>query len=328
MRVGVIGPEDADSFADNIVHSARRMGHDARFLGPVYPGPNTSVGVVGSEVIRKFPKIDARVQQRIITRVERLQPDLVINVQESMLPETVAHIKNLGAKTALWFGDCIKHLGRLQMFVSEYDGLFFKEPWIVRKAVELLNSSAFYLPEACNPEWHTPSTDEPPEPYVLVVGNLYPWRVRLLERLMECDVDVRIFGTGLPRWLESHAIDQAYENRFITRHEKAREFRRAGIVLNPLHPCEIEGVNCRLFEAAGCGAAVLTEWRSELPKYFETPSEVTSYTGFDSLLEAARWMLENPAEARSRGDAAAKRAHAEHTYGHRLEEMFDMLGLQ
>lgn len=327
MRIGVVGPEDPDSFADNIVHSARRMGHDAHFLGPIYPGPNTSIGFVGMEMIRKFPKADSRLQRRLVKRVENLGPDLVVNVQQVMLPETVTHIKNLGAKTALWFPDCIKNLGRLMMFVSEYDGLFFKEPWIVRKATEVLGSPAFYLPEACNPEWHTPVTDDPVKPYVLVAGNLYPWRVRLLERLMERDIEVRIVGSGLPRWLDSPAVRRAYENRVVTRHEKAREFRIAGIVLNSLHPCEIEGLNCRLFEAAGCGAAVLTDWRSELPKYFETPGEVTSYTSFDTLVEAATWMLEHPAEARSRGDAAAKRANAEHTYEHRLEEMFDKLGL-
>ena len=51
-------------------------------------------------------------------------------------------------------------------------------------------------------------------------------------------------------------------------------FRSAAGVLNTMHRGEMAGVNERLFQAAGCGAAVLTEFRPTLPELFAIGDEV------------------------------------------------------
>jgi spore maturation protein CgeB len=42
-------------------------------------------------------------------------------------------------------------------------------------------------------------------------------------------------------------------------------------------------------------------------------------------VDRARWLLDHPEEGRRLGDAAAKRAHAEHTYSHRFQKLFEAL---
>jgi spore maturation protein CgeB len=92
-----------------------------------------------------------------------------------------------------------------------------------------------------------------------------------------------------------------------------------------MHPAEIEGVNLRLFEAAGCGAAVLTEFRPTLPDLFSTGDEVLAFRDFEELIIQARGLLEDGGLSAKLGDAAAARAHADHTYEKRLAVLLEKL---
>ncbi|MBC7632929.1 MAG: glycosyltransferase family 1 protein [Flavobacterium sp.] len=95
-------------------------------------------------------------------------------------------------------------------------------------------------------------------------------------------------------------------------------------MLNNLHPAE-RGVNCRLFEAAGSGGAVLCDAREPLRDLFEDGSEVLTFTTYDDLLALCIRLTRDPDLTRRIGDAAAARAHAEHTYQHRLRVILEDL---
>jgi spore maturation protein CgeB len=113
--------------------------------------------------------------------------------------------------------------------------------------------------------------------------------------------------------------------RLIVGEEKAQVFRSAAAVLNNLHPAEISGVNARLFEAAGCGAAVLTEYRPALPSLFAIGEEVLAFRDFAELVGHARRLLSEDGLSAKLGDAAAGRAHASHSYEKRLAVIFEKL---
>jgi spore maturation protein CgeB len=97
------------------------------------------------------------------------------------------------------------------------------------------------------------------------------------------------------------------------------------MVLNNLHPAEIYGVNARLFEAAGCGAAILTEFRPTLPDLFEIGTELLAFSNFDELLSQAERLLGDPGLGAKLGDAAALRARESHTYDKRLAVILECL---
>src|SRR5918992_4970642 len=80
LVVGVVGPELPDSFAENIVTSLRRMGHRAELLGSIYPFPGSAALSAGVDLARKVSRVDVRLQKRVVKRVRRLRPHLVINV--------------------------------------------------------------------------------------------------------------------------------------------------------------------------------------------------------------------------------------------------------
>ena len=322
-RVGVIGPNDEDDFAANIADGLRDLGRETITLGrasaPTLPGPaGTAVQMLGAH-----RRIAPHLERKVVRRAVDAGVDVAITVT-SLHPATVHALQQNGIRTALWFPDAVSNLGPLWMFSAPYDGVFFKEPALVDRLRSLLTLPVHYLPEACNPGIHRlPETlDAAVAGKVVVVGNLHPIRARLLERLSADGVPLAIYGN--PRDKERNpSLARFHTGSYVRGVAKSAVFRSAAAVLNNLHPAEIDGMNCRLFEATASGGAVISEWRRELPKLFDIGSEVLAFENYDELLERLRFAIEHPEEMRTLGDAASRRAHGEHTYAHRLTDLLE-----
>jgi spore maturation protein CgeB len=241
------------------------------------------------------------------------------------MPDVVGEIQRGGARVAFWFPDHLSSLGRALMLWAPYDALFFKEPHLVDRLRANLDLPVFYLPEACNPRWHRPLVPAGTEPFLVIAGNMYPSRVRLLERMMAKGIPLKLYGAGFPRWLGETPARSAHTGRPVFREDKARVFRSAAGVLNSMHPAEVAGVNVRLFEAAGCGAAVLTEFRPAVPELFSVGDEVLAFHDFDDLVHQTTRLLSEPGLTARLGDAAARRAHTDHSYSARITTILEKL---
>ena len=335
MRVGVIGPVFPDDFAENILHCLPDLGVEAVALGPAAwrGGQNVLARRVVARIRLAGGMPDGWFQRALVRRAVEQSLDVVISVDGALRPDAVAALRRHGVRTCLWFPDGVNNLLLYQFFHAPYDVMFFKDPLLVERLRATLGLPARHLPEACNPAWHRPPAEpweaergpapgavepHPPEPHIVVAGNLYASRQVLLSRLLDAGIPVRIYGPPLPRMAPDPRLRAIHTGRYVARHEKARVFRRAAAVLNNLAPSEMNSVNCRLFEAAGSGAAVLCEHRPTLPELFEPDREVVVFTDFDELVERARKLLSDADLARSIGDAAAARAHRDHTYQRRL----------
>ncbi len=324
MRVGIIGPVGRDRFAGNISDALREMGHQVTQLGPAHPTHrNRRVQNAAMLARMALPSLDEKAQRRIARAALDAACEVVINIDSRLMPSTVTRLKRGGARVAFWFPDAVTNLGRELMLLSPYDALFFKEPHIVDRLRAVLNLPVHYLPEACNPRWHRPLVPAGTEPYFVVAGNSYPVRVKLLDRLINKGIPLRLYGVGIPSWVGDTPVRAVHAGRYISREEKAQVFRSAAGVLNTMHPGEVAGVNVRLFEAAGCGAAVLTEFRPTLPELFALGDEVLAFTDFDELIDQATRLLTEPGLTARLGAAAAKRAHRDHTYQQRLATILE-----
>ena len=326
MKIGVIGPIGGEKFAENVADALRRMGHHVTQLGPAHAS-HRSRNVANAAMIARmaFAGIDERAQRRIARAALEAECEVVINIDLRLMPDIVTRIKRGGARVVFWFPDPVTHLARQLMVLGPYDALYFKEPHIVDRLRANLGLPVYYLPEACNPHWHRPLVPAGTEPYLVVPGTMYPIRVKLLERLMAKGIPLKLYGVGIPRWVGDTPTRQAYTGSYITLAEKARVYRSAVGVLNTMHPGEVTGVNGRLFQAAGCGAAVLNEFRPKLAELFDVGKEVLAFCDFDQLLDQATRLLNEPGLTPRLGDAAARRAHSEHTYDHRLATILKQL---
>ena len=207
MRIGVIGPDGPDLFADNIRAGLVRMGHEAFLLG----APRVGAGRPPADALlslaqRALPSIDALVQRRLLRRAFAHRCELVINIDPDLDATVVAALRHAGIRTCYWFPDHVANLGRFSAIMAPYDALLFKEPALVDRLRAILALPAFYLPEACNSDWHRPPPNLPVDGHIAVVGNMYPSRTLLLRRLLDAGLPIRLYGGGFPRWLRDDKL--------------------------------------------------------------------------------------------------------------------------
>src|SRR5260370_31566294 len=110
VRVGVIGPLDPDSFADNIADCLPDLGVDVARLGSVRGRFPRRLDQALEVLSRARPDFDARLQRRLAERAIGEACDLVICVEESLLPRTVQRMRAGGVRTIMWFPDALSNL--------------------------------------------------------------------------------------------------------------------------------------------------------------------------------------------------------------------------
>jgi spore maturation protein CgeB len=323
VRVGVVGSAGPDEFAANIGDALQRLGHQAVCLGPGLAhgsGPASRASVLTRQA---FPRWDEWTQRRIARIALDTGCEAVINIDVGLTPSVVTRLRRNRVRMAFWFPDAVSNLRRQLVLMAPYDALFFKDPHLVERMRAVLDLPVYYLPEACNPRCHRPVGPAGTGRSLVIAGNMYPSRVRLLERLIAKGIPLTLYGPGFPRWLGETPLRELHTGRCIFGEEKAQVFRSAAGVLNTLHPAEVLGMNARLFEATGSGAAVLTEFRPTLPDLFGVGHEVLAFHDFDGLVDQATRLLSETGLAARLGDAAARRAHRDHTYDLRVAAILE-----
>jgi spore maturation protein CgeB len=325
MRIGIVGPTWPDCFAANVMDALAALGLDPVTLGSSYAVGGIYTSAIATAVRNALPALDERAQRRIARTALEAECEIVINLEQRLMPGVVRQLRRNGIKVAMWFPDAVLNMGRQLMLLAPYDAVFLKEPHLVDRLGAVLDLPLFYLPQACNPRWHRPLVTPGTEPYLVIAGTMYPSRILLLERLLASGIPLRLYGARFPRWIGETPLREVHAGRPIFADEKARIFRSAAAVLNTMHPAEINGVNSRLFEAAGCGAAVLTEFRPTLPDLFAVGDEVLAFHDFDELVDQATRLLREGGLSAKIGDAAATRAHENHTYEKRLAVILEKL---
>lgn len=292
------------------------MGHDVRMFA--YRRRN---------VLYKNKSTKAAYQLWILRRLERLcmdwEPRVVLVVKGG--PVTPGLIRRVKARRDSLFLNYFPDSPLVMIpfeRIEAYDLFFTKEPYAIRQFEQVGLRNLHYLPAYCTPEFHHPvdlTEDEARtlEGVVSLVGSCYPYRERLARELSE--YPLRIWGPG---WDDADpAVRRLVAGGFVRGRDKLAVYCGARLSLNPHHPMDIEGVNHRTFELAAAGACQVVSHKSDLPGFFKPGDEVVAYRDLPELRRQLDHYLAHPDEARAIGANARRRALAEHTLRHRLDEM-------
>ena len=331
MRILVVGPQSPDSFARNISVTLRAMQHTVmdHELSRAYHLQNRFVRRFQTYAPLVFPSIERRAYEKLITAVERAAFELLFFTY-AIPPEVIDRLREISsAPMVCWFPDSLINFYRGHMVADRFDALFLKEPALIGKLRQHLEINAHYLPEACNPMWHTPVelSDEDRQRYsceIAGIGTLHYYRARVLEPLQQ--YDLKIWGSNRPRWLVS-PVSRNYAGAAVVELEKSKALRVAKIVVNVIHYSEIEGVNNSLFEIAGCGAFQIASWQRSIPEIFDVGREIVTFESRSELLDKVRYYLAHQEERNEIAYNGQQRAHRDHTYEQRLNTILRTVGL-
>lgn len=328
-RVLVIGAAAyPDSFEWHVTDSLRNMGCDPR----LFHSRQSVSGSAGtfSRAIRKlqataFREPERLIETKLLRAVREFFPDVILVLLGNQVsPKTVDLIRKVTrVPLVCWCQDQMTTLGRQYLLGCGYDAVFVKDRYMLDLFSRMIRSTAFhYLPEACNPRMHrqielTAADRDRYGCEVMLAGTLYYYRQSILQQLD--GFSVKIWGSK-PDWL----VDRL-PGRFMGRHvhgdEKVRAILAATVCLNTLHYAEVDGLNCRAFEIAGCGGFQLISNVPVLHEHFVPDSEVVSFRSTEELIEKVRHFLRHPEAARTIASRGHARAHRDHTYECRLREL-------
>jgi spore maturation protein CgeB len=331
LKIVVVGAQFPDSFARNVSVSLEHMGHLVTNVSTsrAYHNQNRVFQAFWIYAPRAFPLLERVAYDKLVKTVAANQPDLVLLTQ-GLPPQVLKRLSEVSAsKLVCWFTDPVANFYRGYLIAGSYDAIFVKESHIVPLLRDKLGLNAHYLPEACNPLWHTAITLSESDRRefgcdLAAIGSLHYYRARMLEQFVS--YDLKIWGNACPSWVESPTRAK-YQHRLVAEQSKAKAVRAAQIVVNTMNYAEIEGVNCTLFETAGCGGFQITDLKPTLPSLFEPEREIVTFQSRAELKEKVDFYLAHPQERFAIAERAYKRAHKDHTYEQRLRAMFSVLGL-
>jgi spore maturation protein CgeB len=309
-RPGLMGVDFGDELA--------ALGHEVRLFpyrrdNALYK--NTPTKAVYQALIRRRLERacrDWRPEIVLVVKGGPITPELVRRVRA----KTDARFVNFFPDNPLWMipFECLE----------AYDVFFTKERYALRalQAVGLRN--VHYLPMYCVPALHHRVTPTPDEQHrfggaLSLVGSRYDYRERLVRALAHRPL--RVWGGGW-RGTRDPAVRRLVAGGPVLGRDKLCVYAGSTLSLNPHHPMnDIVGVNTRAFELAAAGACQVADFKEDLATLFKPDEEVLVYRDLGELGRLLDHYLAHPEEARAIGDNARRRALAEHTLRHRIEEM-------
>jgi spore maturation protein CgeB len=208
--------------------------------------------------------------------------------------------------------------------IEAYDVFFTKERYALGALEQAGLRNLHYLPMYCAPAVHHPVTlsEEEQSRYgaaLSFVGSRYPYRERFVREL--ATLPLRLWGAGWLRARDPEVRRLAAGGPVFGRH-KLCVYSGSTLSLNQHHPLnDIVGVNTRAFELAAAGACQVVDFKQDLPALFKLGQEAVVYRDLAELRRQVAYHLDHPDEARAIGANARRRALAEHTLRHRVEEM-------
>jgi spore maturation protein CgeB len=332
-RILVLGSSNyPDSMEWHVIDALRHMGIDARlfcanttFTG--VPGPlGRAAGKLLGLAVREPERI---IEGRLLRTVADFSPQLVLVLLGNQYsPKTVQLVRaKCQAPIVCWCQDQLSTMGRQYVLGAHYDAVFTKDRYMQDIFSRMVRSTSFhYLPEACNPRVHrtVELAEDDKRKYgcdLMIAGNLYYYRQEILQQLTE--FDLKMWGASTD-WLVDR-LGSRHQNRPVYGDEKARAVRAALICLNTLHYAEINSLNCRAFEIAGCGGFQLISSVPVLAEHFVPDLELVTFATVDELIEKARYYLRNPDKAGLIARTGQARAHRDHTYEKRLEQVITLV---
>jgi len=332
-RIAIFGSSKFETIEYHIADSLRFLGNEVEIFD--YDAA-FSIHKKADYWMRRFSeRISVKLCTKIAEKVLAYRPDLIIATYRDIHPVFVETIKATTKSIPCIHinPDAITTFQNQQIFASGYDHYFTKDPFMVSFMKDKMKLNAHLLNESFNQRVHTkPALSKQDAERevgidVLAFGSMYPYRTKMLEAIVQSGISISMYGVKGPFFPKSLA--PYFNNKKILGEEKSKLLYGSKIVFNNFHYAEIEGVNCKFFEVNGIGAFQISDFKSIMNEYMNIDAKRVSFDTIDEAVEKIKYFL-NEENIEERIDLAEKNyTHfmENHTYDHRVKELFTILNL-
>jgi spore maturation protein CgeB len=157
-------------------------------------------------------------------------------------------------------------------------------------------------------------------------GPIHDERNQLLE-LVATGIRVNFWGYGINNLSPKSRILENY-NGESWGIERYKIFAQSKIAITK-HIAIVAGEYCNimtLYEATGCGALLVTDYKKNLREIFVPDKEVVTYRSPDEAITKIKYYLEHEKERQEIADAGQERTLSEHSYYNRMVELIEIIG--
>jgi hypothetical protein len=255
----------------------------------------------------------------MIAQIEAFRPDVILN--QVMHFVSAESLRSLVGKRCLLVGQIAAPWHEPEDDLG-YDLIVTSLPNYVqgfeRRGIKTFYNQLGFAPGVLA---SVPETDR--DLAVTFVGTLsshHADRIRLLE-FLSMRARLNIWGMGIDEISPDSPIRGCYRGQAWGR-EMFAIFRRSQIVINQ-HIGIAGGFanNMRLYEATGCGAALVTDRKQNLQQLFEVGSEVVDYGDPAECLARIEELVGDPTRRTEIGRKGQARTCSHHTYVQRTAEL-------
>ena len=262
------------------------------------------------------------------------------NLEDNPLGELVQYCKSKRIPTVFWNKEDPPHFDDFIAAAREFDFVFTSDADCIPLYRETLGHDRVYvLPFAAQPRLHNPSQEEGWTNYpVCFAGSWlqhrYPERAEALQNLLDpaLPLGLHIFDRNLtrrdlgPYYRFPDRYKEAMKG-YLTYQEMLTAYRCYDVMLNVNTVSDSPTMfSRRVFESLACGTPVISSESDGMSRMLGEHARVSrsKEDTIDHLLE-----LMGDEEARVReGHLAYRYVHENHTYRHRMNEVFRRVGLE
>lgn len=336
MKIAIIGSRGIDSMESNLQEAFAFAGHNSQIFD-IYDLKRFSIKRL-NKYTKTFDKIlrsysdtyDQRVFSALFKKVKEFSPDLTICQYRFIHPHFVELCKSQGSTVIHINPDQMTTLEFQQVFASNYDAWFVKDPYMQRFMYDNMHLNVHLYSEAFNAREHKKPVMAKVECEqevgidVMTYGTMYPYRCRMLKAVADSGIDLKIYGV-VPHRFYNNDLDKAFQNKYITGADKSHLLYGAKIVFNQMHFAEVEGVNCRFFEVNGSGAFQLSDYRPILHDLLPIDPELVSFKNIDEGIDKIKYYLAHPQERYEIADKVYKHFKEHYTYDHLVSYILEKI---
>jgi spore maturation protein CgeB len=339
-HVAVVGPIAGGSLsiADSCARALRRLGHrvtlvDNRNFAPAVQAVEAAAV---DDAARSSARTDIYLLAADATRraLRAARPQLVLFLAQApvLRDGDVDDLRAAGVPSVFWFVEDFRVFTYWPAAVRRFDHVWTIQRGELHARLAQAGHPSFdYVPTACDPEIHHGYAPEDTQPFgaaVSFAGSGYPNRRQFLAQLHARglpEVALRLWGTRFAREPSLADWVAAGHDGELPHATLARLFAASAINLNLSSSIAPETfavpkdlVNPRTFEIAGCGGFQLCDALIPVGEFFEPGREIETFASVDEARDKIRHYLAHESARRAIAAAGHRRAHAEHTYDHRL----------